>query len=150
MARWIVALVCCLALTESTLYGAQHQEMSAIPADAVEVTAQRPLLRSALLQASQAPLRSEASSLVQASGGDERNWIQRHPVLTGALMGFGAGFTLAFAAAENNQHTTSMSPAASALLYGSASGAVGALIGWGVERSRDDNDPDYMRSAAIR
>lgn len=142
MARWVVAVVCCLLVGQSTLYGAQDPDRYGAVATA---GAPSRLLQSALSTASNTPLRAEAAPVAQVSGSQDGNWLHKHPIMAGALIGFGAGFGLAFAAAENNQHSTSLSPGVSALLYGGASAGVGALIGWGVERSRNDDDPDYFR-----
>jgi hypothetical protein len=139
MARWVVAVVCCLLVGQSTLYGAQDPDRYGAGAPS------RTLLQSALSTASKTPLRAEAAPVVRVSSSQDGNWLQKHPIMAGALIGFGAGFGLAFAAAENNQHSTSLSPGVSALLYGGASAGVGALIGWGVERNRNDDDPDYFR-----
>lgn len=146
MARWIVALVCCLALTETCLAAAaqDRREREGLATSVIASAPAGPLVRSALLKASQTPLRAEAAlTMTQSHNSQEGNWIQRHPVMSGTLIGFGAGFGLAYAAAKDDQATR-------ALLYGGASAGVGALIGWGVERSRNDNEPDYMRSPMIR
>ncbi|MGE5813817.1 MAG: hypothetical protein ACM36C_04960 [Acidobacteriota bacterium] len=145
MARWIVALVCCLALAETSLAAAQdRQEREGLATSVIASAPAGPLVRSALLKASQTPLRAEAAfTAARSRNSQEGSWIQRHPVMSGTLIGFGAGFGLAYAAAKDDQ-------AVRALLYGGASAGVGALIGWGIERSRNDNEPDYMRSPMIR
>lgn len=150
MTKWFVALVCCLALVKSTPAIAQERPHVHLVVTNVHMsTPTDGLIRSALLAASRTPLRAQ-ESVAQPNGHHERNWMQRHPVLTWALVGFGAGFGLSYAATTDNPDSGSVSPSARALLYGGAGAGVGALISWGIERSRIDDEPDYLRAHPVR
>jgi hypothetical protein len=67
----------------------------------------------------------------------ERSWVARHTVLTGALVGFGAGFTLGtvrcrYPGGEGSSCSDYTFPGNARLLGGFAIGALGAGIGAGV------------------
>jgi hypothetical protein len=72
------------------------------------------------------------------------NWVERHPVWAGALIGFGAGFALTYAlgATEHrdpNALFKGMDPGGPALVFGGVGAGIGALAGWGIGRDRDKN-----------
>jgi hypothetical protein len=71
------------------------------------------------------------------------NWMERHPVWTGAIIGFSAGFLLTYAVAASDDHRdelfTPVGPGGPALVWGGLTAGVGALAGWGIGRSRDKN-----------
>jgi hypothetical protein len=69
--------------------------------------------------------------------------MERHPVWTGAAVGFSAGFLLTYAAAANDNHPNQIfrpvSPGGPALVWGGVGAGIGALAGWGIGRNRDSN-----------
>jgi hypothetical protein len=64
-----------------------------------------------------------------------RSWVGRHPALTGAIAGFGAGCALVYLTADEDAIIAREGPA---LFFGGVGAGIGALIGWGVSRARDD------------
>ena len=58
-----------------------------------------------------------------------RSWLARHPVMTGALIGFGVGTTLGVIAMKQEHY-----PLVFALPYGAAMSAAGAAIGVAIDR----------------
>jgi hypothetical protein len=78
--------------------------------------------------------------LVQDTYRDDRSWIERHPVWTGAIVGFGAGFGLTYLAThdDRDEFIKVMSPGAAGLFWGGVSAGVGALAGWGIGRNHDE------------
>jgi hypothetical protein len=64
--------------------------------------------------------------------------MERHPVLTGIVVGFGLGAGLTYAAARDDgkQSFTPISTGSAALFWGSVGAGVGALAGWGFGRNR--------------
>jgi len=67
--------------------------------------------------------------------------MERHPVWTGAMVGFGAGFLVVYASTYNDrpEFIQIMTPASGATIWGGFSAGVGALVGWGIGRNRDDD-----------
>ena len=136
-----VATICCLL----TLFQA-----SLVAADP------GPLLKASLANSPQKHFRAEARSASRPSASDDDNqnnekWMERHPVWTGAIIGFSAGFllTYAVAASEDRSHQlfTPVGPGGPALVWGGVAAGVGALAGWGIGRSRDKNlNPDVAGS----
>lgn len=63
----------------------------------------------------------------------KQGWIGRHPVLFGALAGFGAGFALGYptgnSAARGDPSSDYLTPEEKGLLFGGIGAGVGALIG---------------------
>jgi hypothetical protein len=150
----IIALSSCLMLTVGSVTVAQ--ELTAHDSGAPYVGAHgQPgkLLRSALSQSLETPLRAETvRPPLQDTRRYEGNWLERHPALAGALIGFGVGFGLTYAASDGDDDRTMnvIDPFGPALVWGGASAGAGALIGWGIGRNRNDDDPDYLRSPSIR
>jgi len=135
-----VATICCLL----TLFQA-----SLVAADPGA------LLKASLGKDPQKHFRAETAPLRRPFASDDDsqdtgNWMERHPVWTGALIGFSAGFllTYAVAASEDRSHQlfTPVDPAGPALVWGGVAAGFGALAGWGIGRSRDKN-PDRGGSA---
>jgi len=130
-----VATICCLL----TLFQA-----SLVAADP------GPLLKASLAKEPQKHFRAEAvpSKRPFATDDDSQStgtWMERHPVWTGAIIGFSAGFLLTYAVAASEDHShelfTPVGPGGPALVWGGLAAGVGALAGWGIGRSRDKN-PD--------
>jgi hypothetical protein len=80
---------------------------------------------------------------MQDVGGDDRPWVERHPVWTGAIAGFGAGFLLTYAVTndDDDELIKVISPGAAALFWGGVSAGVGALTGWAIGRNRNNVGP---------
>jgi hypothetical protein len=67
-----------------------------------------------------------------------RPWMERHPVLTGMIVGFGAGVGLTYLAAadQREEFLTPISTGSVALFWGGVGAGVGTLAGWGFGRNR--------------
>lgn len=69
--------------------------------------------------------------------------MEKHPVWTGAMVGFSAGFLLTYAVAASDHHQnevfTPVGPGGPALVWGGVTAGIGALAGWGIGRNRDSN-----------
>jgi hypothetical protein len=63
------------------------------------------------------------------AGAQNRNWIQRHPALFGALVGFCAGFVIGFAPGDDAVFDD-FTGEFNGLVLGGLGAATGALIGW--------------------
>jgi hypothetical protein len=93
-----------------------------------------------------AETRSSSRSLADDDNQDNGNWMERHPVWAGALIGFGTGFALTYALGatekkDPNAIFKGMDPFGPALVFGGVAAGIGALAGWGIGRDRDSN-PD--------
>ena len=127
----ILAVVCCVSLLQASLAGAEPG----------------PLSKASLRKDPQKQFRAEArpSSRPSADGDnqDNRNWMEKHPVWTGAMVGFSAGFLLTYAVAASDHHQnevfTPVGPGGPALVWGGVTAGIGALAGWGIGRNRDSN-----------
>ena len=142
MTKRIAALSCCLSLVQGSVVSAQDiiEKRSAVVHAAPQ---DGPLRRASLSKDSYAMLRAAARPTVrpiQEGCRDSRSWMERHPVLTGALLGFGVGVLLTYAVShdDDDELLTVISPGAAATFWGGVSAGVGALAGWGVGRNRDD------------
>jgi len=130
-----IAVICCISLLiQASVAGAEPG----------------PLLKAALAKDPQKHFRAEAGPALKSFTSDDNNqnsgnWMERHPVWTGALIGFSAGFLLTYAVAASEdrrqQLFTPVDPGGPALVWGGVAAGVGALAGWGIGRSRDKN-PD--------
>jgi hypothetical protein len=129
----IVAVIVCVAVGHASVASAAGPEAAVtVPARPVD----GPLLK-ASQDGSRLNLRDErgvTESRSQTSNRDDRPWVQRHPVWTGALIGFGAGFGLTFLASDNN---SIVGPTGPALVWGGLGAGIGALAGWGISRNDD-------------
>jgi hypothetical protein len=129
-----VATICCLL----TLFQA-----SLVAADPGA------LLKASLAKDPHKHFRADARPASRALADDDTqatgNWLERHPVWAGTIIGFSAGFllTYAVAASEDRSHQllTPVAPGGPALVWGGVAAGFGALAGWGIGRSRDKN-PD--------
>jgi len=146
MKRRIAALSCCLALVHGSVGAAEdiRETRSALVTAAVVDAAPQvgPLQRASLSKDTHTMRRAETRQADRPSqnvGRDRGSWIERHPVWTGAMVGFGAGFLLTYAATHDNgrELITVMSPGAGATFWGGVSAGIGAVAGWGIGRNRD-------------
>ena len=144
MIRRLAALTCCVALV------VPHAALAAddppatqgqVTASATSTASKAGPLRSASLNAGtrlavEAPRNRHA---VQRER-DDRPWVERHPVWTGAMVGFGAGFALTYVAThdDRDEFIQVMSPGAAGIFWGGVCAGVGALAGWGIGRSQDE------------
>jgi hypothetical protein len=160
MTNRIVALWCCLSIVQSSAVMADVPERPheaermatasfAVPAASSTRTPRfqepGPLLKASTSNESYKILRAEARVMrsKQDQGISKRSWVERHPVWTGALIGFGVGSLLTYAAthdSDKGELLKVISPGAAALFWGGVSAGVGALAGWSIGRNRDDDD----------
>lgn len=135
-----VAIACCLLiLMQASLVAAEPG----------------PLLKASLVKDPQKLFRADVATssrpLADDDAQDSGNWMERHPVWAGTLIGFGAGFLITYAvgASERQQPDQlfkGIPPSGPALVFGGVAAGVGALAGWGIGRSRDKS-PDRGASA---
>ena len=146
MAKRIAAMVCGLSIIHGSVCSAQ----SPAPGDGPNARAvpvidtidkyDGPLRRAASIRAPfSTPRASRATGKMWDDAGAKRLWIERHPVLTGAFVGFGIGVGLTYASAQDDRKElfTPISTGGAALVWGGVSAGVGALAGWGIGRARD-------------
>ena len=134
----IVAMVVCIALGHASVSVAEGPAKAVVSRStgAREQLSEGPLLK-ASRETSRLNLNDErvaAERRAQTTDRDDRPWMQRHPVWTGALIGFAAVYGLTMLTGEDGivgRHGP-------ALLFGGIGAGVGALAGWGMSRS-DDN-----------
>jgi hypothetical protein len=102
-----------------------------------------PAARVARLAAEPVPLRDAATSqwvgiALEVAAANEatarspevrRNWIQRHPVLFGAAVGFAAGFLIGYLPGDDAVFDD-FAAGSSGLLLGGVGAGVGAGVGW--------------------
>jgi hypothetical protein len=148
MVKRIAALSCCLSLVQGSVVTAEEAlKTRPAPVTAAVVNAvpeARPLLRASLSNGTQLMLRAEpgwAARPIQNADNDKGSWMKRHPVWTGAMVGFSTGFLLTYASTYNDRHDfiKIMSPSAGATIWGGVSAGVGALVGWGIGRNLDED-----------
>ena len=147
MTKRIAALTCCLSLVPVSVVAGQDrmEKPSALITTAVVDRAPQPgpIQRALLSAKTRAILRAEKTDVARQVPDSSRrsgNWMERHPVWTGALVGFGTGVALTYVAALDDRHEllTVMSPGSAAVIWGGVSAGVGALAGWGIGRNRDE------------
>jgi hypothetical protein len=139
----IAALSCCLSFVQfSGDAGESAAKQPTAIAMAVDNAAPHtgPIRTASLNIETLKSLRTESGWANQEANRGDRSWMERHPVWTGAMIGFGAGFLITYAVTQDNDDELIkiMSPAAGGLIWGSVSAGVGALAGWGIGRNRDD------------
>ncbi len=137
-----IAVLCCLALAPAPLAAAGDAK-----------TPTTSVTRAFALGGSNGPLRAASlsrrtfdtnltehrSARQQDASRDKGSWMARHPVWTGAMIGFGAGVLITYASAshDDDEFLTVISPGAAATFWGGVTAGVGALAGWGIGRNRD-------------
>jgi hypothetical protein len=147
MTKRIAALTCCLSLVPVSVVAGEGR-LEIRPALVTTAVVNRapepgPIQRALLSAHTRAILRAEKTNAVRQvpdSGRRSGNWMERHPVWTGALVGFGTGVGLTYVAAlgDREELLTVMSPGSAAVFWGGVSAGVGALAGWGIGRHRDE------------
>ena len=153
-----IAALCCLMLVQSSVVTAGEVTTTTSPSNppAVQAATQGgPLLHASLSKetAKRFLLQTRWDGRQQPAPDDQdtRPWMERHPVWTGAMVGFAAGFLLTYAAAAGENHHdvfTPIGPGGPALGVGGGGAGIGALAGWGIGRSHDDVRPDRTNSSA--
>jgi hypothetical protein len=139
MPRRIAAFVCIASITSSSICSAQGMTEQDIRSDVPKVVDKYdgPLRRASLSRSSvsaPAPVRGKKDD--DASRG---SWMERHPALTGALLGFGLGVGLTYAVTAGDDDDSLLHPVDAggpALVYGGIAAGFGALAGWGISRNR--------------
>jgi hypothetical protein len=74
-----------------------------------------------------------SAGVLQQANSQSRNWIQRHPVLFGTKVGFGAGFLVGYLPGDDPVFEGCTAEFNGLVLGGVVAGS-GALIGWAVSR----------------
>jgi hypothetical protein len=148
MRRRIAALSCCLSLVHLSVAAAEDAPTSAAPSLTIGVVNAAPRsgpIRAASLNGDAVRTylggTTPARRSIQDSIVEKDSWVERHPVWTGAVAGFSAGFALTYLAthdSDNGEFLKVMSPGAGALFWGGVCAGVGALTGWAVGRNRDE------------
>jgi hypothetical protein len=160
MTKPTVALLSCVLLGQSSPAAAEEvataiRQSVLSPAVGSSVL-EGPLRRASLSIATPAMLR-DPRWIERPARADrpsrQGSWMERHPVLAGALVGFGTGFLLTYAVAhhDDDELLQVISPGAAATFWGGVGAGIGALAGWGVGRNRDDGpSPDDQRTLGTR
>jgi hypothetical protein len=134
--RTSIAVLCCLALTPSSV-AAQEPRLTttAIYRPAPE----HGPLRKASLRKDARVVAAGTDRQAQPQAKADKPWIERHPVWTGAMIGFGIGVGLTYAssAGDRDEFIHVISPGSAAMFWGGVTAGVGALAGWGIGRNRD-------------
>jgi hypothetical protein len=140
MPRRIAALVCTLSVVQASVCSAQGIGESAkrVPVPTVVDNYDGPFRRASLSR-STVPSTAPNARAQSDDDGSRGSWMERHPVLTGALLGFGVGFGLTYAVAAGDDKDEFLTPVGAggpALVYGGIAAGFGALAGWGIGRNR--------------
>ena len=143
MAKRIAALVCSLSIVHAAVCSAQSREGGGPSPRAVPIIGtvdkyDGPLRRASSIRAPlSVPLATRGAGTRSDDASGKRPWVERHPVYTGALAGFGIGVGLVYLSAEDQRKELFMpiSTGIVALFWGGISAGVGALAGWGVGRA---------------
>jgi hypothetical protein len=136
----IVGVIVCVAIGHASVASAADPATKGAEGRSTLTVRARPVdgpLLKASQDGSRLNLRDErgvTESRTQTSNRSDRPWVERHPVWTGALIGFGAGFGLTFLASDNN---SIVGPTGPALVWGGLGAGIGALAGWGISRNDD-------------
>jgi hypothetical protein len=145
-----IATFCCLMMIQSSvLIAGETGKTAPQPSAAVTGSNMGPLRRASLDKTAWAIPSKPASNrrhdqdpAAAAPAPDTRSWVERHPVWTGAMIGFSAGFLLTYAVAASDDHHNELfhpvGPGGPALVWGGVGAGIGALAGWGIGRSQHD------------
>ena len=160
-----IATFCCLLVIQSSVAIA-GETGNTVPQSSATVTPDESSagpLRRASLSKTPWTLRSEPASnhrqdqdpaASAAPDPDTRSWAARHPVWTGAMVGFAAGSLITYAAtgSEKKDELFDFSGlrGAAVLTFGGISAGIGALAGWGVGRSQHDGYHSQAQRRARR
>lgn len=160
MKKRVATLCCLMVLIQSSVVIADEPTNTGPQASAI-VTHRGseigPLRRASLQRAAwtrQAHTRWDSrQDPAPAPAPDTRSWVERHPVWTGAMVGFAAGSAITYAATSGESKGElfdfSGLRGAAVILFGGISAGVGALAGWGIGRSQDDGYHDRARTVRL-
>lgn len=132
MTRRIAATLVCLLCAQFAVAAAQdvRDEVRQVAARVAPPPAP---LATAAADPARLPSREAPSSEAARQARDDRSWIERHPVWTGALVGFAVGFTAPFLTEDSF-----ISPTGAGIVWGGVGAGIGALAGWGIGLAHDD------------
>ena len=142
MAKRIAALACSLSIIHGSVCAAQSRveaDPSNTPAVSVVDKYDGPLRRAASTRAPfSMPRATGTVGTRRDDAGGKRPWVERHPVITGAIAGFGIGVGLVYLIAQDDREEflTPISAGNAALVWGGVTAGLGALAGWGIGRDR--------------
>ena len=94
-----------------------------------------PLLKASLKPNLPPPTRAEVRQAAQPAKQDDRSWVERHPVWTGAIVGFGAMTAMIYMTTDPGGI---VSRETGVIVWGGVAAGIGALAGWGIGRNKDD------------
>lgn len=140
MKRIIAALLAAAVVAQSTPLFAMEAEATAPGKQEAG-----PLLK-ASLNARVDTNRDEAAPQESPAARDQRSWIERHPVWTGAIGGYAAGFGLTYLTTDEGGIP---GQGAAALFWGGVGAGIGALLGWAISRNQDDDYSANRRYMAV-
>jgi hypothetical protein len=144
MAKRIAAMVCGLSIIHGSVCSAQSPAPgdgpNARPVPVIDKVDKYdgPLRRASSIRAPfSTPRAGRATVKMWDDASGKRPWVERHPVLTGAFIGFVIGVGLTYAAAKDDrkEFLTPVSTGSAAIFWGGVSAGVGALAGWGIGRA---------------
>jgi len=130
MKRIVAALTVAMMVVPAAPAFAETRDRTAAP-----VRQDGPLLKASLQPNIPPPSRTEARQAAQGAKRDDRSWVERHPVWTGAMVGFGATAAIMYMSTDPGGipgRETAL------LVWGGVAAGIGALAGWGIGRSQDD------------
>ena len=145
MTRRITTLSCCLVVAHASIAAADDTSTKRPAPPTVSVVNTAPqfgAIRTASLNRdAMLTFVSEAKATtrpLQDTEADDRSWVERHPVWTGAMVGFGVGFGVTYIATHDSDEgelLKIMSPSAAGMFWGGVCAGVGALAGWSIGRN---------------
>jgi hypothetical protein len=94
-----------------------------------------PLLKASLRPNIPPPSRAEMRQDAQAANRNDKSWVERHPVWTGAILGFGATTAIIYLTTEPGGIP---GREAAVIVWGGVAAGIGALAGWRIGRSDDE------------
>jgi hypothetical protein len=157
-----IATLCCVSLIQASVVTAAEPtgaSSNASTSAAFAASKSGPLRQASISKDPQRLFRSETRranrSAVDDDDQDTGNWMERHPVWAGTIIGFGAGFAITYAMGATEKQDPDaifkgIPPSGPALVFGGVAAGIGALAGWGIGRGRDKNpNPDLGSSAAV-
>jgi hypothetical protein len=150
MFKRIAAIWCCLSLVPASVLVADDSKANG-PVASAATSHDGPIRRASLSKDPQTLLNDDVRWSVrpiQDQDPDDRSWVERHPVWTGAMLGFGVGVGFVYLTAHRDENPEFINPdftGAGALLWGSVAAGIGALVGWGIGRNSDDGPAPQRR-----
>ena len=145
MTRRITTLSCCLVLAHVAIAAADDSVTNRPASPTVSVVNTAPqfgaIRKASLDRDAMLTFVSEtkaATRPLQDTEDEERSWVERHPVWTGAMVGFGVGFGVTYLATHDSDEgelLKIMSPSAAGVFWGGVCAGVGALAGWSIGRN---------------